>query len=475
MSREAARRCLLARQGLLAVPGGPRPWRAALRGAAGALTAIRRLQCIQVDPMAVVARNHQLVLQSRVGRYRPADLDELFARRQVFEFYANALCIFPIEDFPQLWPAMLQVRANQAREREKLGPVLAGVLEHLHRHGATPSRDLGRDGPRLYNIGWDNTGQGSKASNHAIALLWQAGEIMVARRDDGEKWWDLTERVLPPAIAAALPVLPAPVAGGPARVWSAPPPVHAELQEWLADRYMAGFGLFDAGDFRWGWQHRPAAQRRAALAARVARGQVISLQIAGVKRQYYLLAAEAEALAAAARWQPEPLISFLPPLDNLLWRRERLADLFEFEYTWEAYTPVHKRRWGAYTLPILEGDRLIGRLSPRLDRKTGVLVIDGLWLEPWAKADAHRRRRLGRALCAFSQWHGAGGGGGGRPPPRRGGGGWGAWPGGAGGGGGPPPPPPPGGDGPVGVAGAIWLFTRRAGSVIMAPCLFTGR
>ena len=408
VSREAARRYLLARQGLLAVPGGPRPWRTALRGAAGTLEAIRRLQCIQVDPVAVVGRNHHLVLQARVGRFRPSDLEGLFAARQVFEYYANALCVLPLAAFPYLWPAMLQARANQVKDRQRLAPVIEAVLAHLRQHGATPARELGKDGPRLVHYGWDTAGSPTKASNHALALLWLGGEIMVARRSSGEKWWDLTERVLPPAVLAALPDFAPAAPSGPGRVWDAPPQVHAELQAWLADRYVEGFGIFDAGDFRWGWQQHGAAGRKAAIAARVAAGQLVPLRIEGVKREYYAVAAAAEALAAAGGWQVEPQVSFLPPLDNLLWRRERLADLFEFEYVWEVYVPDHKRRWGAYTMPILEGDRLVGRLSPRLDRKAGVLVVEGLWLEPWAKPHVTRLRRLGKALADFAAWHGVG-------------------------------------------------------------------
>lgn len=407
VSRVAARRALLAWQGLLAVPGGPRPWRRTLRGAAGALEAVRRLQCVQVDPVSVVERNHQLVLQARVGSFRPADLDGLYAARQVFDYYANALCILPMAAFPALWPVMLQARENQRHDREQLAPLLAEILAHLRREGPTPARALGKDGPRLYGYGWDRPDESTKASNRAIDLLWLGGEIMVARRQGAEKWWDLTERVLPPAIAAELPAPPEPGPAGPGRFWSAPPRVPA-VRDWLADRYAAGYGIMDAIDPRWGWQRVPAAERRGLIAGRVADGRLVPLRIEGVRREYFAVPALAETLAAAEAWEVEPLVSFLPPLDNLLWRRERLEDLFGFAYTWEVYTPVHKRRWGAYTMPILEGDRLIGRLSPRLDRKAGVLAVEGLWLEPDVKPDAHRCRRLARALVEFAAWHGAG-------------------------------------------------------------------
>lgn len=408
ISRAAARRWLLARQGLLAAPGGPQAWRQELKGAAGARAAIARLQCVQIDPMALVERNHHLVLQARVGAFAPADLDGLFAAGAVFEYYANALCLLPIEGFPYLWPAMVQARWNQAAERRRHGALIAGILDHIRRHGPTAARELGNDGPRLAGYGWDPAEKTTKASNHVLDLLWLAGEIMVARRQGNEKYWDLTERVLPPHLAAALPPEPPPGPPGAARVWKTSPD-HPSVAAWLAERYIDAFGLFDAGDFRWGWQHHGADGRKALLQARLAAGAIVPVRIEGVKRAYYAPAAAAGELQAAAGWEPEPAIAFLPPLDNLLWRRERLSDLFAFDYTWEAYVPPAKRRFGAYVMPILEGDRLIGRLAPRLDRAASVLHVEGLWLEPGVGAGADRRRRLARALHHFAAWHGAAG------------------------------------------------------------------
>ena len=103
---------------------------------------------------------------------------------------------------------------------------------------------------------------------------------------------------------------------------------------------------------------------------------------------------------------PARSIRFLPPLDNLLWRRSRIEDLFSFNYKWEIYTPAAKRTYGYYALPILAGERLIGRVDPRLDRKQGVLVIQGLQLEPTVRPTKKLTHALEVALMRFARFHG---------------------------------------------------------------------
>ncbi|GMA49935.1 hypothetical protein GCM10025857_12920 [Alicyclobacillus contaminans] len=97
----------------------------------------------------------------------------------------------------------------------------------------------------------------------------------------------------------------------------------------------------------------------------------------------------------------------MPPLDNLLWRRDRVADLFDFSYRWEIYTPAAKRRFGYYTMPILAGDALIGRIDPKLDRKRARLDIQLLQIEPRVRWTKSLRRRVLAALAAFARAHGA--------------------------------------------------------------------
>lgn len=416
VSRAAARRVLLARQGLLA-SASARPWRQELSGPTGAMEAIARLGALQVDPVSVVERTHHLSLHARVKGYKPAWFDGLFGKGALFEYLANARCALPMEALPDFWPIMLQARLNAAPAREALSESVREILTAAGRKRQIRSRELGNDGPRLMGMGYSAPDEESKASGRAIDLLWLGGQLFVSRREGAEKWYSLPEKLLEPALWASLQAMGpdglTPAQGASARPWAAPV-MRRGLAPWtdmLMRRYLDAYSIMEPGDFRFGWQKLSAAERREWLEQAAGRGEVVPVRVDGVKRLYWAPAAVAEQLSAAeaspGAWEPESEVRFLPPLDNLLWHRPRLSDLFGFDYVWEVYIPAAKRRYGAYTLPILEGDRLIGRIDPRMDRAAGRLVLHLLQLEPDVRPDRSRRARLAGALRAFARFHGA--------------------------------------------------------------------
>lgn len=397
ISKGAARRFLLYKQGLLA---GPAAWQNELQGAEGTKAALARLEAVQLDPIAVVERNHHLVLRNRVKNYRPEHLDQLFEQKAAFEYLANARCVIPMQDLPDFWPIMLEAR--QLPAREAITASLKEVVEHLANTKLATPRQIGNDGPRLMGLGYNPPDKDSKASGRAIDLLWLGGEIFVAKREGNEKWYALATEYVPTELPRLAPELPETGGGGElARPWMAPHTTGG-WNDFLVEKYLRAYRLADLGDFRFGWQKRTAKERQALAEQRVAAGEWIRVEIEGVRRPYYALAEDAPLLAEAETWEAEPEIRFIAPLDNLLWRRPRLVDLFDFDYTWEVYTPAAKRQYGYYAMPILYGERLVGRLDPKLDRKRKTLIINLLQLE--AKVD---RRRLKGALNAFARWHGA--------------------------------------------------------------------
>ncbi len=414
ISKATARRVLLARQGLLSAPASA-PWRTALTGPTGALEAIERLGALQLDPVAVVERCHHLALHARVKSYKPAWFDGLFAKGALFEYLANARCALPMGALPDFWPIMLQARANATEGREALAESVAEILEATRRQRHVRPREVGNAGPRLMGMGYSAPDEESKATGRAIDLLWLGGQLFVSRRDGAEKWYARPEKVVPSAIWSTLPDHGEPPAstGTSARPWAAPVmrKGYAPWTDMLMHRYLNAYTLGDPGDFRFGWQKLSAAERKAWLEAAAERGEVVSISVDGAKRHYWALAAVADLLTAAesnpAAWEPEPEVRILPPLDNLLWHRPRLADLFGFDYVWEVYIPPAKRRYGAFTMPILEGDRLIGRIDPRMDRARERLVLQLVQLEPGVRPDRSRLARLARELHRFARFHGA--------------------------------------------------------------------
>lgn len=162
--------------------------------------------------------------------------------------------------------------------------------------------------------------------------------------------------------------------------------------------YLEAFGLAEITDHRFGWQKHRAAAKRELLAELHSRGEMIQVEVRGVRRRYYAPAGEAEVMVTAGNWEPEPAIHLLPPLDNLLWSRPRLADLWDFDYRWELYTPRARRRYGPYTMPILEGDAFIGRADLKTDRESGILRVNVLEMEDGVSLDDTRATGICAAI-----------------------------------------------------------------------------
>ena len=220
--------------------------------------------------------------------------------------------------------------------------------------------------------------------------------IRVVQRDRTERYFDLTERTVTRKLLKQTKVMDGPTA-----------------KDLLIEKYMRAYRVFDPRDARFGWQKMTAAERRAEIERRVQDKTVIPLEVEGVKRQYYLLAEDLEELETfveSTKQEPRSLestITFLPPLDNLLWSRERIKDLFDFDYKWEIYTTRVKRKYGPYAMPILYGDRLIGRMDPQIDRKNKVMIVRLLQLEPEVKQTSELRQSFRNALNSFAIFNGA--------------------------------------------------------------------
>jgi uncharacterized protein len=387
ISREAAIRFLLEVQDL----DGRFPAHSA--GPAAVLRQVRRLECVQIDPVAAVERNQHLVLAARISGYRPAHLEALLGRGLVFEYMANAACVIPIDDYPIFEGTRHRYRKRLAPELTRLRGVVRRIVADLEAHGAQPARAFASD--HRVRGWWDTDAPKTKATSFALNLLLRTGVIIVVKRDGLERHFDLAERVVPARALRA--------AGG---------LTTEDADEALLDKYLRAYRLFDAEDPRFGWRAMGAPARRMAILRGVRAGTLVPVTIAGIRRRYYVRAEDADPLrrherSPGAEAADGAIVRFLPPLDNLLWRRERVADLFGFQYRWEVYLPAARRRFGYYTMPILSGIRLIGRMDPCLDRVRGCLEIRRLDLEPRIRATRPLRSSLRAAFEAFAQFHGA--------------------------------------------------------------------
>lgn len=390
VTKAAVRRFLLERQGL------PIQKPAKAIAADDVFPLIRTLECVQLDPVAAVARNQHLVLSARMARYKPETLERLLAERRVFEYWANAACVIPMEDYPMFEVTRRRIGQSLQPQLDTLGPVVDAVMKRLEAEGPLPSKAF-ESAERVHGY-WENGSAKpkTKATSHALNLLNDMGRILVVRREGTTRHFDIPERSVPKDLLEQASIIS-----------------DVEAQAALLDKYMRAYRVFDTGDFRFGWHRMPAGERRKAVSERVEQGRVLPLAIEGVKRTYFILAEDVDALMhhaasitdeAHARRDPTD-IRLIPPLDNLLWRRERIEDLFDFSYTWEVYTPAARRTFGYYAMPILAGDVFIGRVDPRLDRDHARLNIQLLQIEPHIRWTKTLEKRVFRVLEDFARFH----------------------------------------------------------------------
>jgi hypothetical protein len=369
ISLVTARRYVMGRGGLW--PG--RRW----RGLEGAADAMRAMEDLQLDPLVVVARAHDLALHSRVEGYAIDDWAILtYGRREFFE-WGGWLAVRPMDELPYF-------RVLMRRERAKGHWT---EVEREHHDAIEEMRALLRSGQEVSNRSFEMSDRtridhyrGRKDSALALHYLWRVGEAMVSRRERFERVYALTEAVAP---AAALREVS-----------------EAEADDVLARKAVAAAGLARMAGINTAYVNKLKAGgpgglddwRRRGLAD----GSLIDVRVEGWRTPQLALGedagliAELEAGRVPGAWTPIGVTTteeatFLSPLDPVS-ARGRARPLFGFDYVWEVYKPLEKRLFGYYTMPILWGDRLVGRFDPKLDRSTGTLLILGLWLEDAALA-----------------------------------------------------------------------------------------
>jgi uncharacterized protein YcaQ len=376
VTAEAARRFLVARHMLA-------PARSLGGGTAAVLEVFRRLGSVQFDPLAVAGRNHDLVLHARVAGYDPAWCEELlYKRRELFEAYNKGLSLLPTRELPlyRVWPSSKapQILADHVA-------VAKQVLERIRAEGPLSVLDFER-GPGADPWGW---GFGSTTVVRAVLEAYAVtGVLGLARREGNRRYYDLIERLFPRDLLAR------------------EVPLREQIKHRLLSRYRAHglLGISSPAMVGLG----VAKQRNELREELVEEGELIPVQVEGVRGKRFVLRDEAELLTRPSE-PPLPSVAFLAPLDPLDWDTSFLRSLFDFHYVWEVYLPEQKRRWGYYVLPILFGDRLVGRIEPRIDRAAGAVQILGLW---WEEGFTPRRAdgfvdAMREALRAYLRFAGA--------------------------------------------------------------------
>ena len=380
LSNAEARRIFLARQGLSAPPGR-------MLGKAGLLQLIHDIGFVQVDSIATVERAHHQILFSRNQTYRREHLAELLEEDgELFENWTHDASIIPSAFF-RYWKHRFRREDETILERWRkwrepgFEEAFGETYERIVSGGAVLSRDLKADDHK--SGGWWNW----HPNKTALEYLWRTGKVGIARRENFQKVYDLVERVLPPH-------------------HHAPDVDHDAFVDWACRSALERLGFATHGEIAAFWALISPEEAKAWVEAHRDELRPVSIEPAdgGKPRASHAFAGFPDSLGDIP--EPPQRLRVLSPFDPLIRDRNRTERLFGYFYRIEVFVPEPKRQYGYYVFPLLEGDRLVGRIDMKADRKAGTLDVRRLWWEPKVRASAGRMERLEAELARLAKFTG---------------------------------------------------------------------
>ena len=387
ITKQQAAQFILAKQGLI---GSYKFF-----GKEGAYDYVCQAGCIQFDPVDVCGKNAELTLQSRVRGFKKSMLWELlYEDRKLVDYVDKELSIWPAKD----WPYFASFRDYSRR----MGDTFEGMKElkkearaYIKKYGPVCSDTLPIDGEIYWHsfIHWSgHWDKKSSAARSVLEQLYTDGELIIHHKKGSRKYYDLAKNHLPESILKAK---------NPCRD-------EYEFITWRVLRRIGAVGLlWDKNSTAFLGIDLKADLRKKVLSDLEADKKIKAVMVEGIKVPFYYRAEDdalmQEVLAGSANLKPR--MSFIAPLDPLLWDKALVKALWDFTYSWEIYTPASKRKYGYYTLPIIYKDRFVGRIEAVPDRKEGVLNVKGLWWEPDTRQTKALNSELERTLKNFAKFN----------------------------------------------------------------------
>ena len=349
---------------------------------ADVLDAIRRMGVLQIDTISVVARSPCLVLWSRLGDYEPDWLGQHLAEGALFEYWAHEACFVPIEDYAllrhrMLDPASMGWKYSESWMREQRASVDA-VLAHIRQHGPTRSSDFERtDGEAGGWWAW-------KPEKRSLEALFTSGQLMIAKRHNFQRIYDLAERVHPLWHDSQMPAMD-------------------ETRRQLALKAVRALGVCKGA---WIADYYRTRAPRIDPEQLADSGELLRARVAGWDEPVYIHPDHALLARRAVAGELTPTVTtLLSPFDPIVWDRRRALELFGFDYRLECYTPAAKRRYGYFTLPILRRGALVGRVDAKAHRSAGVFEVKLIELESGVRVSGRFTADISQALLRCARWH----------------------------------------------------------------------
>jgi len=334
-----------------------------LSGVDGVLEYMRKVRCIQYDPLNIIGRNTDLVLQSRVIDYKPEMLEQLLYKdRLLIDGWDKMMSVYPVEDWPFFGYTRKQrgletINMLKHRNSEEALHYTGTILKALSENGPmlpkqiqTASAEAGRWGHR-------------NLSSAAMDYLFHIGKVGVFTKKNVTKVYDLIENLIPGSfLNQANPFIS-----------------ERDFMKWYVYRRIGSVGmLWNKNGGGWLATLMPDKENRQCILDEYVKDDLVQcVEVDGIKERFYIRSKDVGLLEQVNSSRLE-VIRFIAPLDNILWERSMLSKVFEFDYTWEVYIPVAKRKYGYYVIPVLYGNRFIARFEPEKS-KTQFKIKNWWW------------------------------------------------------------------------------------------------
>ena len=387
ITKQEAGQFILAKQGLV----GPYHF----VGKSGAFEYVRQAGCIQYDPVDVCGKNAELTLQSRVKGFKKEMLRDLLYKDRLLVDYADKeLSIWPTEDWPYF---------SSYRERSrKLGETFNGLEElkkkaiaYIDNNGPVCSDSLPIEGEIFWHssMHWSgNWDKPSPAARSVLEQLYTDGELIIHHKQGSRKYYDLTRKYISSAVL------------------STPNPCMDEESfiSWRVYHRIGAVGLlWDKNSTAFLGININAEKRKEILKKLEDDGKISKVMVEGIKSPFFFHLEDEHIMQDIINGDLDlkPRMSFIAPLDPLMWDKSLVYALWDFRYAWEIYTPVVKRKYGYYTLPILFGNRFVGRIEIAADHKEQILHVKNVWWESGIKSTKQLEAALNKTLNAFCRFN----------------------------------------------------------------------
>ena len=387
ITKQQAKQFILSKQGLI---GQYR-----FIGKDGAYAYVRQAGCIQFDPVDVCGKNAELTLQSRVKNFKKTMLyDLLYEDRKLVDYADKELSIWSSEDWPYF--------SSYREKSRKLGRTFKGLqklekqaIEYIESNGPVSSDSLPIEGEIYWHssMHWSgNWHKKSQAARSVLEQLYTDGVLIIHHKKGSRKYYDLAGKYLP------RPILDA----------ENPCKNEEEFTAWRVLRRIGAVGLlWDKNSTAFLGIDINAEKRKKILESLTAQGKICSVAVKGIKQTFYYRSEDDPLMGSIVDGSADlkPRMSFIAPLDPLMWDKSLILALWDYQYSWEIYTPADKRKYGYYTLPILSGDRFVGRIEAVPNRKEKVLTVKGLWWEPGIRQTKKLNKELDKTLIRFARFN----------------------------------------------------------------------